>query len=814
MKGGSVTKTRQIVVTDPLDHWETTNVGKSVNLTSAKSGNGLVVATGYWGEVFQSWDGISWQEFPSLPDFENPRLAFGGGRFVAVGKQKNHQKARIAFSHDGRLWEIAKIPESLPSLTVAYGGGKFVALGDLGSVLWSFDGVNWNAASVAGNPEFRTVAWNGTSWMAMTTNPQNGNAEIAWTSQDGISWTKGKNLGNSSAPLTGHNGAFYFNSWGNGIRKSQDGGSTLGRMPKLLGEDWWSARHVGISDGGVFLAHGVLPGDINAPLISTDGIVWHRSNSQSAAEAFANPVVSWNGKTWADQLVFGAGRFLRIGFDGVVKYSQPLSTSGSAPNISATNISGSGKSRRILSLSANATASNSASLRYFWDFGPNLPVLEGKTAEFLMPFGGTYNVTLRAMDPNGAFTTSNQTLTLSDSVLAFTKRESGATYYLAAIATNDTIAVAVGDANHAILTSNDGITWSKKTLPDWTYLQDITWDGIKFIVLGRSQRNPGNGWQWHNVFHTSPDGINWTERYLAPFSNNLHLRKLTAKPGGPAIAAGDQGLFLRSPDGFTWSPMSIPALGNHTVRDMEWSGREFAMVTDAFMPTIPAVKLLTSPDGLQWADRTSAPLANSVWDLARLKDSLYATGWTGFNTRIRISKDDGKSFFYSRLSDNVMLPAMAYGGGIYFGAGFEKISGDPNINVFSLNGNDWYSYESPTTQRRRAAVYFKNTFITVGEGGEIWQSDPFTPMQDILEISELGSVNWNGSSSEVRHKFLGLAGQRRKLQFTSDLAQPWVDHGAIEAGPLGTFEAVLRQSGDQRAKWDKRMFFRLFPAEE
>jgi hypothetical protein len=115
---------------------------------------------------------------------------------------------------------------------------------------------------------------------------------------------------------------------------------------------------------------------------------------------------------------------------------------------------------------------------------------------------------------------------------------------------------------------------------------------------------------------------------------------------------------------------------------------------------------------------------------------------------------------------------------------------------------------------RRAAVYFKNTFITVGEGGEIWQSDPFTPMQDILEISELGSVNWNGSSSEVRHKFLGLPGQRRKLQFTSDLAQPWVDHGAIEAGPLGTFEAVLRQSGDQRAKWDKRMFFRLFPAEE
>lgn len=813
MKGGTVTKTKPITVTDPLDNWSTTSVGRSVTLLSAKSGNGLLVAAGYWGEIFYSWDGISWQESQTIPDMKEPRLEFGAGRFVIVGKRHNDLKVKIAYSRDGRIWEAVNAPDTPPPHDLAYGGGKFLAIGEQGSVLSSLDGINWTVSNVSANPDFRSLAWNGNSWLAYASTPELPNNVAAWTSLDGLTWTKGKNLGNASAPVLAHNSVFFYNSWGKGIRRTMDAGMTFQSMPDLLGVDSWSARHVAVSDNGVFFAHGHVSGEEGVPLISTDGVSWYQSKSASASEALKSSGVWWNGKVWGDQIAYGAGRFIKVGFNGVVKYSQPLASSHSSPSITAATISGPFKSRGTQFLSANASASNGASLRYFWDFGQNLPVLEGKNASFILPFGGSYDVKLRAVDSTGAVSVSNQTLSLSDPALTFTKRESGAIYFLAAIAANDSIAVAVGDANHAILTSTNGANWTKRTLPHWTYLHDIVWDGFKFIVLGHSWRNLGKGSEWHNVILTSPDGSLWTERYLAPFVDNLHLRTLTSKPGGPALAGGDQGLFLRSADGVNWSPQTISALGNLTVRDMEWSGREFALVTSEPTPT-QKVKILTSTDGIQWADRTSGNLVNTVWELSQLNGRLFATGWTGSNSKMRISLDDGRNFTFARLSENMEFPAMAYGGGIYFGAGFEHVSGYPNADVFSLNGNDWYSYESPTTKRRKDATYFKNTLITVGDDGEIWQSEPFTPVKDMLAIGELGFPLWDGSNSEVKHKFLGPPGQRRKLQFSPDLSQPWLDHGEIEFGQLGTLDATLRQSGDQRAKWNKKMFFRLLPAAE
>lgn len=812
MKGGTVTKTKQITVTDPLDNWSTTNVGRSVTLISARSGNGLFVAAGYWGEIFYSWDGISWQESQTIPDMKESRLEFGAGQFVIVGKQHNDLKVKIAYSRDGRIWEAANAPDTPPPHDLAYGGGKFLAIGEQGSVLSSLDGINWNASIIPGNPEFRSLAWNGNSWLAYAATPELPNNVAAWISHDGVTWTKGNNLGNASAPVLAHNGVFLFNSWGKGIRRSVDAGMAFHSMPELLGVDSWTARHVAVSDNGVFFAHGHVSGEDGVPLISTDGVSWYQSNSQSAREALKTSGMWGNGKVWGDQIAYGAGRFIKVGFDGVVKYSQPLASSHSSPSITAATISGPFKSRGTQFLSANASASNGATVRYFWDFGPNLPVLEGKNASLILPFGGSYDVKLRTVDSNGAVSFSNQTISLSDPVLTFTKRESGAIYSLVAIAANDSMAVAAGDANNPILTSSDGAHWTKRSLTHSTHLHDIVWDGSKFIVLGQSWRNASNGWQWHNVIQTSPDGILWTDRYVQPTTPEKILRTLTAKPGGPVLAGGDQGLLLFSPNGFDWSPATIPTLGNLGLRDMEWSGREFVLVTNNPTPA-SNLKLFTSPDGINWVDRTSGAWVNTVWELSTLNNRLFATGWTGHNTRIRFSQDDGRSFTFARLSDSVELPAMAYGGGIYFGAGFEPVGDRPNFDVFSLNGNDWYTYEPPTTKRRKDAVYFKNTFITVGDGGEIWQSDPFTPLQDKLTITEMGSPTLDGSHSEVRHKFLGLPGQRRKLQFTPDLSQPWTDHGEMEFGQLGTFEAILRQSGDHRAKWNKKMFFRLLPAE-
>ena len=804
MKGGQVTKTLQVQVTDPLDDWTTTNVGRSVTLTGAQAGNGVVVAAGYWGELFYSWDGMSWTETKHTSGInQDLRMTFGGGRFVLSGRKDGEQTARMAYSADGRIWENAQVPagRAFPR-AMAYGGGQFVAVGDGGSLLRSSDGVSWGAATVAGSPDFRELAWNGTAWLATAINPDNGTAEIAWTSPDGIAWIKRGLLGSYAGPIIGHNGLFLVMGWYNGIKLSADNGVTWKNAAMPPGVENWSARQVAVADDGTMFAYGLVmgvDGHPPVPLVSVDGSTWYWSTSTEASDALKD--------TWPSQIAFGAGRFIRLANDGVVKFSQPLFEGNAAPAVVASSVGNSSNARSVVSLSARATDPESDALRYFWDFGPDLPILQGADAKIILPFGGSYDVTLRVVDAKGSVSTTNQTVTFQDPALSFTRRESGATYSLMAVAANNAIAVAVGDANHHIITSTNGVVWTKRSLPMWTYLHDIVWDGAKFLVTGHSWRTSGGVAQWHNVIHTSPDGIIWSERYVGTAGARL-VRKLAAKPGGPAIAGGDQGFFMRSPDGLSWSELSIPALGTSAVKALAWSGQEFVMLTDN-----ATVKLLTSTDGIQWIDRTSGIGLDATWkSLSRvswLNDRLVASGWY---SNIRTSTNGGQTFAASRLSDNVELPAMAYGNGIYFGAGWDLGNSSQDVDVFSINGNDWYSYVAGTTNDRTGATFFKNTFITVGQAGEIRQSGVIYPLKDLLAIREMGPVSWDGTNSGVKHQFLGLPGQRKILQFSADLKQPWLTQGEIEAGPLGVFDVDFRQPGDQRTKWSKGMFFRLLPA--
>ena len=172
MKGGTIQKTVNVQVVDPLDQPAAGYVGRAVTMMEARSGNGVVMALGYWGELFRSWDGMNWTEVKHNTGLLHwTRLAFGNGVFVMSGHRDGETTTRVAYSADGQFWTMAQVPAGTPIIRqLAFGGGKFVGVSDGGAILWSADGMNWTRTQVADSPDFRSLAWNGSTWLATAVN--------------------------------------------------------------------------------------------------------------------------------------------------------------------------------------------------------------------------------------------------------------------------------------------------------------------------------------------------------------------------------------------------------------------------------------------------------------------------------------------------------------------------------------------------------------------------------------------------------------------------------------------------------------------
>ena len=63
---------------------------------------------------------------------------------------------------------------------------------------------------------------------------------------------------------------------------------------------------------------------------------------------------------------------------------------------------------------------------------------------------------------------------------------------------------------------------------------------------------------------------------------------------------------------------------------------------------------------------------------------------------------------------------------LYLAAGIDKDNADADNNLISTDGARWTPLATTSQEDRNGSVFFNNTFITVGDGGEIWQSNLFT----------------------------------------------------------------------------------------
>ena len=162
--------------------------------------------------MVHSADGVAWSDYVELSGKHIlRRLAFGDGRFVAVG-----DRGRRATSADGRVWADLPDVKAIDTLVdVAFGGGVFVGVGLHGLRMSTRDGRSWDHRQVGEEGEhLNSVVWTGDRFVAV-------GAGATYRSSDGERWSR---TPNRDAPLVVAygSGVFVGAHWKGRIFRSTD----------------------------------------------------------------------------------------------------------------------------------------------------------------------------------------------------------------------------------------------------------------------------------------------------------------------------------------------------------------------------------------------------------------------------------------------------------------------------------------------------------------------------------------------------------------------------------------------------------------
>lgn len=159
---------------------------KNYVFNSGLYGDGRFVLLAKYGKkaaFFGSENGSDWENLSEQePDARILDLAYGNGRYVAIGGDMNGGKSTAMISKDAKKWEVKQYGDKNLLMQITH-GQRFVAVGYKGRVAVSDDGQTWQESEPL--PELDTFisiqAGNGVY-------VGGGLHGLRMTSQDGIKW--------------------------------------------------------------------------------------------------------------------------------------------------------------------------------------------------------------------------------------------------------------------------------------------------------------------------------------------------------------------------------------------------------------------------------------------------------------------------------------------------------------------------------------------------------------------------------------------------------------------------------------------------
>lgn len=285
--------------------------------------------------VEPSAEPFSW-EAASMPEgWSWDRIAYGGGRFVAIAGDSS---GKAAYSADGESWTVANLPEERRWGPIAYGDGKFIVLSPESVFAVSLNGAGWTKGTTSieisgswngfayGGGKFAAISSDGhvmysadgEIWMESRLpaledpdNPSNFWSQLAFGngrflakadtgnfaaySTDGVNWIKTTlpfSSKNTWALLAFESGKFVALSYSK-ASYSADGVSWS--LVDIEDPEKWGYWGIFAAGGGKFAAIGV---ESSKSIYSTDGLNWN------AAQLPALSSNKWRAAAYGDDAFF------------------------------------------------------------------------------------------------------------------------------------------------------------------------------------------------------------------------------------------------------------------------------------------------------------------------------------------------------------------------------------------------------------------------------------------------------------------------------------------------------------------------------
>ena len=767
MKGGSITLTSNVTVSDPLDTWFERTSGLSEDILGVAANQTHVVAVSDANTILRSVDGANWVDV-SPPDIYKTGfkdVIWTGSEFYTVGyfydSAISGQRGVIYKSTTGQIWTLDYIiPTAQVELIEDRNSGLFgitfdgastlVAVGKGATVLRKDESDEWLSVStsVTSTHIFEDIAY-GDGYFVFVGHdrtPSYSGDVAVYRSTDGQTWEDVSNRTGLDSlkdfrEIEFIKGAFHASGHYSRAWMSIDNGQT------------WSAAQTGnrqtiagfTSIGDLRYAVGLDHGDssVDIDLLSTDGLKW-------------TPVYPGSIEDRREMVAFN-NTFITVGNSGSIRQSAPLNPDNDAPNASIEGPNTT-DARQLTLFTADALDLNGDTLAYIWDMGDGIFAENSPSITHSWVVGGNYTVKLTVSDMMGGYVTTTKNVTVSDPLDTWFERTSGLSEDILGVAANQTHVVAVSDAN-TILRSVDGANWVDVSPPDIykTGFKDVIWTGSEFYTVGYFYDSAISGQR--GVIYKSTTGQIWTLDYIIPTAQveliedrNSGLFGITFDGASTLVAVGKGATVLRKDESDEWLSVSTSVTSTHIFEDIAYGDGYFVFVGHDRTPSYSGdVAVYRSTDGQTWEDVSNRTGLDSLKDFREIEFIKGAFHASGHYSRAWMSIDNGQTWSAAQTGNRQTIAGFTSIGDLRYAVGLDHGDSSVDIDLLSTDGLKWTPVYPGSIEDRREMVAFNNTFITVGNSGSIRQSAPITSSQGYQVFSsdyfQGGAIDAEGTSN-------------------------------------------------------------------